>query len=59
MIKCDYPDCNNNIREEDKKLKPQTVKFCENHHKQMMDLTDKKDYKKLTSFMMKCAFNIK
>ena len=55
-MNCNYPKCKNEIREEDKKLKPQTAKLCEQHHLQFVKLTNENNIQKLTSFMMKIAF---
>lgn len=56
MIKCDYPDCNLEIREEDKKLRPETAKFCEAHNQEFLALLDSDDKKKLLKFMVKTTF---
>lgn len=57
-MKCNYPKCQNEIREEDKKLKPQTAKLCEKHNQEMNKLLDDNNIPKLTSFMIKVSFNI-
>lgn len=57
-MKCNYPKCQNEIREEDKNLKPTTAKLCEKHNTEMMELVDSNNIPKLTSFMMKVAFGI-
>lgn len=55
-MKCNYPNCPNDIREEDKQLKPQTAKLCQDHHEEFTALVDSDNIPKLTSFMMKIAF---
>jgi len=55
-MKCEYPNCENDIREEDKKLKPETAKLCEKHNEELIKLVDKNDIAKVTAFMMKVAF---
>ena len=56
-MKCNYPECENEIREEDKKLKPQTAKLCEQHNKELIKLIEDNDIPKLTSFMIRVAFS--
>lgn len=55
-IKCDYPGCENQIREEDKLLKPETAKLCEMHNEEICRYIDSGDTKKLLGFMVKCSF---
>lgn len=57
-MKCNYPKCQNDIREEDKQLKPQTAKLCEEHNQEMNKLIEEDNIPKLISFMMKVGFNI-
>lgn len=56
-MKCNYPNCPNNIREEDKSLKPETAKLCEKHNTEMIKLIDSNNIPKLTSFMLKVSLN--
>jgi hypothetical protein len=56
-MKCNYPKCQNEIREEDKTLKPQTAKLCETHNQKMEKLIEENNIPKLVSFMMIVSFS--
>ena len=54
--KCDYPNCNFEIIDEDLNLKPTTAKLCEKHNEELLNLTNSNNIPKLVAFMMKVAF---
>lgn len=54
---CWYSKCENKIREEDKKLKPETVKLCERHNEQLKRLSDGDNIGALVKFMLLCGEN--
>lgn len=53
--RCWYPKCENNIREEDKNLKPETAKLCEKHNDELKKITDGNDIGKVVKFMLLVA----
>ena len=51
-MKCWYNGCSNDISEEDKWLKKETAKYCEEHNKEFKKLTNGK-IGELVKFMLK------